>query len=195
MKRMMQAGGIGAGVAGLMLALGTGAVRPKADHRLEAGPADPVLRELGLIKGGLFCEGSRLPSDRASSMEQMLDQQGEILARLSARLSTLDHARLEAIERRLASFERTLDNLDTSEIDDLEREIGSMRRTLDAVARDVSNLPRVDLSGIHRTLEDIRRQVSQAGGSGGSGERVLGQVQSTLRSIESQLRSIERKLP
>lgn len=205
MKQAIRSGVIGAGVGAVVLALGAGVLQPgQADQRLEAGPGgvealpgDPVLRELALIRGGLFRDGSKIGTDRAGSIEQMIERQNEMLSLLSARLSTLDNLRLEAIERRLASFERTLDDLDTSEIDDLQRDLGSMRRTLDAVARDVGNMPRsADLSSINRSLDDIRRRLSSpTSSSGGASERDVSQIQSTLRSIESQLRSIERKLP
>lgn len=201
MRQSIRSGIIGAGVAGVVLALGTGALQPvreaESPRRPEAGPTDPALRELALIRGGLFRDGSKLVTDRAGSIEQMLERQNEMLSLLSARVSTLDNTRLEAIERRLASFERTLDDLDTSEIDDLQRDLGAMRRTLDTVARDVGNTPRAsDLSSIDRSLDDIRRRLSsQSSSSGNSSDRELSQIQSTLRSIESQLRSIERKLP
>lgn len=185
----MRWGWIGAGVAGVVLALGTGALQPE-----ESLPKDPVLRELALLKGGLFRAGSKLPADRSASIEQVLEQQGEVLARLSARLSMLDNTRLDAIERRLASFEQKINRLDTSEIDNLLREVGNLRRSLDSVARDVGNMPRVDLSGIARTLDDIQRRLGQTGASSGSTERELSQIQSTLRNIESQVQSIDRKL-
>lgn len=215
----ISSGLIGLGAGGVVLALGAGTVQvagpsPSMVHPtgaqtgsvqsgasqsgvLQPGglPTDPVLRELALLKGGVFREGSKLPTDRSASIEQMLEQQGELLSRLSVRLSMLDDTRLEAIERRLASFERTLDDLDTSEIDDVQREMGNMRRTLDAVARDVGNLPRADLSSIDRSLSDIRRRLDQASTADGGDDRGLREIQSTLRSIEGQLRSIERKLP
>lgn len=183
--------GLAIGIAAVVT-LGAGIAASTRHQPLPPPPADPVQRELELLNRGLFREGSKLPTERALSIELMLAQQGEAIARLSARLSALDTGRLDAIERRLASFERALGRLDTSAIGDLERELGSVRQSVESMSRQLGGLPRTDLSTIQRRLDDIQRQMRASPGGANDGE--LREIRSTLRGIESRLGSIERKI-
>lgn len=182
--------GLGAFTA---IALALGSSQPASEHSAATLPNEPVQRELVLIARGLFREGSRLPLDREQSIEQMLNKQAELLAGLSDRLAALNTNRLDSLEHRLASLERTLDAPEASPSAALTRRLDSLERNIAAMSRDISGLPQTDLSSIQRTLEDLRRQINLHSAAGDH-DNELRAIQSTLRSMETQLRSIERML-
>lgn len=175
----------------LMVGLGLGFHQPEQTQPSPL-PADPVHRDVTLIARGLFRPDSRLPTDPDQSIEQRLDQQAEAVARLSSRLTMLDNGRLDAIERRIASFERTLSGLDVGDIRELGQRFDDLDRSVQSVSRAIDRIPQTDVSSLQRSIDDLRRSIGQI--SSNSSDSQFRDVQSTLRSIESQLRSIERQL-
>ncbi|GAB4385971.1 MAG: hypothetical protein Kow0022_13760 [Phycisphaerales bacterium] len=194
MRSTVVAAAIGFGLGAFAsIAIALGSSQPGGEHSPATPPNEPVQRELVLIARGLFREGSRLPLDREQSIEQMLNAQAELLAKLSDRLAALDTGKLDSLDRRLASLERTLEALEASPSAALTRRLDSLERSIAAMSRDISGLPQTDLSSIQRTLEDLRRQFKLHSAADDHDDE-LRAIQSTLRSMETQLRSIERKL-
>lgn len=175
----------------LTVSLGLGIPQPGQSQPTSL-PTDPVHRDVTLISRGLFRADSKLPSDPSQSLEQHLDEQVEAIDRLSSRLAMLDSGRLDAIERRIASFERSLNGLDVGDIRDLGNRFDNLDRSVQSVSRAIDRIPQPDLTSLQRTLDDLRRAFGQLGA--GSSDNQYREIQSTLRSIESQLRSIERQL-
>ena len=183
---------------------------------LQAGQTsldDPLQR----LHAGLFREHSVLPTDPSQSIEQLLEQQSAALGRIEARLAALHPAPLDALERRLAEFERGRSNIDTSNLPandrkldlleaalerldgsgvaDLELEVRQVRHSVEDLARSIRDLPRGADAGIGQTeldrlARDIRSETSRAVDA--IEDDVRG-VSSALGNLEHRVRTLERR--
>ncbi|HZW10772.1 MAG TPA: hypothetical protein VFF69_12785, partial [Phycisphaerales bacterium] len=125
---------------GLALAWGLGTARQPVQDA-DALPDDPMLRELALLRDGLFAEQSRLPLDPEQSIEQMLGAQGAAIARLEARVAAGAPAGLDVLERRVAELEGAIGARGAADAGSLVRELQDLRRSIADLDRRVENVP------------------------------------------------------
>lgn len=193
MQHRIKTGLIGVGL-GLTLAWGMGSAQPGAPA--PQPDLERVERELALLHGGLFRDGSMLPEDPARSIEQMLEDQGRALERLQSRLAGLDTRQLDVIQQRLADFERSMSGLDTSGVGRIDSEVQQMRRSMDELSRTVEGLERDELPKIQRTLDDLQRTAERGGDrSADSLKSELRDLKYALQNVQRTVESIERKIP
>lgn len=188
---------------GLASGLGSGQAERPDEPRLAGDqpeapqlPAHPTERELALIRGGLFREGSTLLLDPGQSIEQMLVDQARAIARLEGRLAAAPPAGAGALERRVADLELAVGEAGVPELGGLAGEVRDLERTVAALERRVGEAPGSDLAQLGWKVRELERRLDLGGARAEStAGRELRALQASVRRLEDRVRALERGEP